>query len=143
MNDTGLSAYTPSELILARSQAFCRGDFGFIYDSYHSGSNFRRQFLERDEYLHLGQASLGEDYQIISCQVLAERAGAHQAQVIFLIEMKYQGVVQRYAELAWLRQENNAWRYHRGQKMTDEDLCENPESLDFADFAKLDPATIF
>jgi hypothetical protein len=63
--------------------------------------------------------------------------------VIYLMEMNFQGNLQRYAELAWLQRENHAWRYHRGQKITDEELPEAPESLGFADFAKLDPATIF
>ena len=143
MTEKPFPADTPSELILGRSQAFTRGDFGFIYDSYHSGSNFRRTFCEREEYLQLGQDSLGQDYQILSCQILAEAVDAHEARVIFLMEMEVQGCVQRYAELAWLQRENNAWRYHRGQKITAEELPENPESLNFADFAKLDPATIF
>ncbi len=143
MNENNLSDLTPSELILARSQAFSQGDFGFIYDSYHSGSNFRRQFFERDEYLQYGQASLGQDFQILSCRVLAEIVGDLESKVIFLMEMKNRGSVQRYAELAWLRWENKAWRYHRGQKITAEELPDNPEALSFADFAKLDPATIF
>lgn len=143
MNEDSMSDYTPSELILARSQAFSRGDFGFIYDSYHSESNFRRQFTERDEYLEFGKASLGQDYQITSCQILDEKVDAHESQVVFLMEMKAQGNVQQYAELAWLQRENGAWRYHRGQKITAEELPENPESLNLADFAKLDPATIF
>jgi hypothetical protein len=139
-----MTDYTPSELILARSQAFSRDDFGFIYDSYHSGSNFRRQFFERDEYLQYGQASLGQDFRIISCRILAEIVDDdHESRVIFLMEMENRGSVQRYAELAWLRWENKAWRYHRGQKITAEELPDNPESLSFADFAKLDPATIF
>ncbi len=143
MNQSGLPAYTPAELIIARSQAFSRGDFGFIYDSCHSESNFRRQFVQRDEYLQFGQANLVNDYQITSCQVLAERIGSYESQIIFLMEMKFQGELQCYAELAWLRRENNAWRYHRGQKITAEELPESPESLDFADFARLDPATVF
>ena len=110
MNEISMTDYTPPELILARSQAFSRGDFGFIYDSYHSESNFRRQFTERDEYLEFGKASLGQDYQITSCQVLDEKIDAHESQVIFLMEMKAQGNVQQYAELAWLQHENGAWR---------------------------------
>lgn len=135
--------YTPSELIRARAQAFARGDFSFIFDTYHSESNFRRHFFTRQEYLQFAQASLGQDYQILNCQILAEAVGDYEAQVIYLMEMNFQGNLQRYAELAWLQRENHAWRYHRGQKITDEELPEAPESLGFADFAKLDPATIF
>lgn len=143
MNQDNLSRLTPAELVLARSQAFSRGDFGFIFDSYHSTSNFRRQFIDREEYLLYGQGTLDQDYRIISCQVLAERLGGQESQVIFLLEMQFQGDVQRYAERAWFQREDNAWRYHRGQKITSAELPENPESLDFADFARLDPSTIF
>ncbi|MGK2906819.1 MAG: YchJ family metal-binding protein [Desulfuromonadales bacterium] len=135
--------YTPSELIRARAEAFSRGDFSFIFDSYHSESNFRRQFCAQEEYLQFAQASLGQDYRILNCRVLAEAVGEHEAQVIYLMEMHFQGNAQRYAELAWLQRENNAWRYHRGQKIAAEELPEFPESLGFADFAKLEPATIF
>ncbi len=135
--------YSPSELILARSEAFSRGDFGFIYDSYHPESNFRRQFVERDEYLEYGRASLGQDYQILGCQIMEHREQDDEVQVVFLMEMKVHGAVQRFAELAWLRQENQVWHYHRGQKITNEDLPENPQALRIEDFAKLDPSTIF
>lgn len=143
MNDNKLSSYTPSEIILARSEASSRGDFGFIYDTFHSESNFRRQFLERDEYLEFAEENLGQDYQIISCQVLQYQEDDDEAQVVFLMEMRVHGTVQRFAELAWLRLENDAWLYHRGQKMTEEELPESSQSLSFADFAKLDPSTIF
>ena len=85
------SCDTPAELILARSQAFCNGNFGFIYDSYHSASNFRRQFDAREEYLQFGKASLGQDYQILRCQVLAEKVCDDEAQVVFLMEVKVLG----------------------------------------------------
>lgn len=135
--------YTPSELILARSEAFSRGDFGFIFDSYHSESNFRRQFVERNEYVEIGSTSLGQDFQITDCQVLQAQEEGDEAQVIFLMEMKAHGVVQRFAELAWLRQENNVWRYHRGLKISNEELPKDPQSLSFDHFAKLDQSTIF
>jgi SEC-C motif-containing protein len=143
MNDDNLPVYTPSELILARSQAFACGDFGFIYDSYHSESNFRRQFIERDGYLEFAQSSLGQDYQILDCKVLSEKMDDYEPQVIFLMELKFQDSVQQYAELVWLRQENDAWCYHRGLKIPNEELPESPQSLSFADFAKLDQSTVF
>ena len=143
MNDKPDTDYTPSELILERSAAFTRGDFGFVFDSYHSESNFRRQFFEREEYLDYGQSSLAGEYQIDSCQILAEEVKADVAQVIFLVQMKVRGAAFRYAELAWLVREDAGWRYHRGQKINDEDLPEAPHLLTFSDFAKLDPETIF
>ena len=143
MNEKSLSDYSPAELILARSEAFSRGDFGFIFDTYHSESNFRRQFVERDDYLEFGRSSLGQDYQIICCEVLQHQQNDDEAQVVFLMEMKVHGAAQCFAELAWLRQENNAWCYHRGLKISNEELPESPQSLSFADFAKLDQSTVF
>lgn len=134
---------SPTELINERNRAFAEGDFGYIFDSYHSDSNFRRQFVERDEYIQLGQDSLSQDFKIVSCQVLGELIDGTQAQVIFLMEMQAQGQLQNYAELAWLEMENGLWRYQCGLKMTEEDLPEKPENLTFADFSKLDQSTIF
>jgi len=138
-----LSSGTPAELITARSQAFSRADFGFIYDSYHSESNFRRQFVSRDEYLQFGRTCLGRDYQIINCQIIAEKVDDHESQVIYMVKMRAHGKVQRYAELAWLRRENDAWRYHRGLKMTEEEFPVDRQPVTFADFNKLDQSTIF
>ncbi len=143
MIERDLSKYSPSELIVARSEAFARGDFGFIFDSYHSESNFRCQFPDRDDYLDFGKASLGADYQITRCQILQEQESADEGQVIFLMEMRVQGDVQQFVELAWLRREEHAWRYHRGQKVTQDEFPEDPQSMSFADFAKRDPSTIF
>jgi SEC-C motif-containing protein len=143
MIEHNLSKYSPSELIVARSEAFACGDFGFIYDTFHSESNFRRQFSDRDDYLGFGKASLGADYEIIRCLILQEQESEDEGQVIFLMEMKVQGAVQQFVELAWLHREENAWRYHRGQKVPQDELPEDPQSLTFTDFAKRDPSTIF
>ena len=143
MIEHNLSIDSPSDLIIARSEAFARGDFGFIFDTYHSESNFRRQFSDRDDYLEFGKAGLGADYEITRCQILQEQESADEGQVIFLMEMKVQGAVQQYVELAWLHREEKSWRYHRGQKLTQDEFPEEPHSLSFDDFAKLDPSTIF
>lgn len=134
---------TPSEVIMARSEAFSHGDFGFIFDTYHSESNFRRQFMDRDDYLEFGRTNLGQDYQITGCQVLGQREEEGEAQVIFLMEMKVHGDIQKFAELAWLRLEDDSWCYHRGLKISNDELPENPQSLSFEDFAKCDQSTIF
>lgn len=135
--------FTPAEFILARSEAFSRGDFGFIYDSYHSESNFLRQFVDRNEYIEFGKASLSQDYKISSCRILDQKVNADEAQVVFLMEMKVHDTMQSFAELAWLRCENNTWLYHRGLKISSEDLPDDPKGLSFEDFAKLDHATVF
>ena len=83
MIENNLSTYSPSDLIIARSEAFARGDFGFIFDTYHSESNFRRQFSDRDDYLEFGKASLGADYEITRCQILQEQESADEARLSF------------------------------------------------------------
>lgn len=134
---------SPAELILERSHAFGRGDFGFVFDSFHSGSNFRRQFATRTEYLSYAHESLGRDFRILACEVLQSDLCDEEARVIYLLEMEFAGAPQRFAELAWLRHEAGAWRYHRGLKITEEELPENPEALGFADFAKRDQGLVF
>jgi len=57
------SVTSPSQFILARVDAFKRCDFGFIFDSYHRDSNFRRQFADRDEYIRYGWANLGKEFR--------------------------------------------------------------------------------
>lgn len=143
MKEATLTCPSPSALILARSEALRAGDFDFVFASYHTESNFRRQFELSEDYRLYAKENLQADFQIIDCQVLDEKLDAQESQVLFLVTMRAFGVVQRYAELAWLRREENAWRYHRGQKITAEDLPAQPQKLTFADFDRLDPVTIF
>jgi len=138
-----MTSYTPSELIMARSRAFASGDFGFIYDSYHPDSNFRRQFPDRVEYCQYGAESLMQDYKIIDCMVLDEDCGDDESRVIFLMRMNVREASLCFAELAWLKKEGQAWRYHRGQKMTSSEMPAEPETLSFRDFSGLDPDTIY
>lgn len=134
---------TPPDLILARAQAFRDLDFGFIYDSFHSESNFRKQFGVREDYLQFGMVSLGRDFSLELCKVLRHDLCDGEARVIYLMGMTVQGESQRYAELAWFKQEEGGWRYHRAQRMDLDALPEDMESLDFDDFEKLDPKIIF
>lgn len=134
---------SPAELIIERSRAFGRADFGFIFDSYHSQATFRSQFGDRNEYIQFGWASLGKEFRIRRCEVIREESGPAEARVIFLLEMEVNGTALRYAELAWLRHEERAWRYHRGQRMEAEQLPEDVLTLDFIDFDRLEPKIIF
>jgi len=134
---------SPAEVILERSRAFERGDYGYIFDTFHSGSNFRRQFATRTEYIAYAHESLGCDFRILDCEVLQNDLCDEEARVIFVLEMEFGGAPQKFAELAWLRYEAGAWRYHRGLKITGEELPENPGALCFADFAKLDQRLVF
>lgn len=143
MDERRMSAYTPSQLILARSQAFSSGDFGFIFDSYHAESNFRRQFPDRNEYCRYGEEHLAPGYNIVDCRILDEDFDSDESRVVFLMRVDVQGDRQVFAELAWLKKEGRTWRYHRGQKMTAGELPDEPESLTIGDFSRLDPMTVF
>lgn len=125
---------SPSELILARVDAFKRCDFGFIFDSYHRDANFRRQFTDRDEYIRYGWANLGKEFRILSCAILREETGEGAARVIFTLEFELHGARQRYAELAWLETAGDGWLYRCGQKLTDEELPVPVGQLEFRHF---------
>jgi len=133
----------PTELILERNRAFMNQDFSYIFDSFHSESNFRRQFAVREDYVAVGQSSLSQDFHILNCEILHERVVGDEAQVIFMMEMKAHGVLQQYAELAWLKVEGEEWRYHRGLKVGHDELPDDPGMLTFDYFAKLDQSTVF
>ena len=127
-------AIRPSALILSRVEAFRRCDFGFIFDSYHPASNFRRQFADRDEYVRYGWASLGKDFRIIACNILREEEDGMAARVIFLLEFELHGARQRYAELAWVEADGEGWRYRCGQKLTADEWPVPAAQLDFVHF---------
>jgi SEC-C motif-containing protein len=127
-------ASSPSVLILNRVDAFRRCDFGFIFDSYHPDSNFRRQFPDRDDYVRYGWANLGKDFRILGCRVIRETVAGREGRVIFILEFELHGEQQRYAEMAWLEQVGEGWRYRRGQKLAAEEWPVTAERLDFSHF---------
>ena len=105
-----------------------------IFDSYHQGSNFRRQFTDRDEYIRYGWASLGKDFRILVCAILREECAGSTARVIYLLEFELHGERQRYAELAWLEDTGAGWSYRCGQKLTPEEWPVPASRLDFSHF---------
>jgi SEC-C motif-containing protein len=125
---------SPSQLILARVDAFRRCDFGFIFDSYHPASNFRRQFPDRDEYIRYGWANLGKEFRILACRVVREEIAGNTARLIFRLEFELHGVRQRYAELAWLEEAGESWRYRCGQKLEADAWPVPAAQLDFVHF---------
>jgi SEC-C motif-containing protein len=124
----------PSQLILARVEAFRRCDFGFIYDSCHPESNFRRQFPDRDEYIRYGWANLGKEFRIHACGIIREETEGGHARVIFTLEFELHGTRQVYAELAWLEAVEAGWLYRCGQKLLPEEFPVPANRLDFHHF---------
>ncbi len=133
----------PSEFIQARAEAFKQADYGFVFDSYHTDSMFRQQFTDRDEYIHFGWANLGKEFRIRECRVLKEDVASSGARVIYFMEFEISGQCQAYAELAWLQREEGAWRYHRGQKITADELPCPLDQIDFDTFDQIGEKAIF
>lgn len=136
-------APSPSRLILARVDAFRRCDFGFIYDSCHPESNFRRQFPDRQEYIRYGWANLGKEFRILACSIIREEAGAGEGRVIFSLEFELHGARQCYAELAWLEDAGAGWRYRCGQKLTVEESPVPFAQLDFHHFEQVPDKVLY
>lgn len=129
-----MTARTPAQLILARVEAFRRCDFGFIFDSCHPVSNFRRQFPDREGYIRHGWANLGKEFHIHSCRIVREESREAEARVIFWLEFEHHGVRQGFAELAWLEKQDAEWRYCCGQKLAGDELPVPVAQLDFRHF---------
>ena len=125
---------SPSDLILARVDAFKRCDFGFIFDSYHRDSNFRRQFDDREEYIRYGWANLGKEFRIRGCVIVREEVAVGSARVIFTLEFELHGQRQHYAELAWLENDGEGWFYRCGQKLTADEFPVPASQLEFRHF---------
>ncbi|MCM2265142.1 MAG: YchJ family metal-binding protein [Desulfuromonadales bacterium] len=125
---------SPTQLILARVEAFRRCDFGFIFDTYHGDSNFRRQFPDREEYVRYGWANLGKEFRIHACTILREEIDGRVARVIFSLEFELHGTQQGYAELAWLEDDGEGWRYRCGQKLMPDEFPVPADRLDFRHF---------
>lgn len=134
---------SPAALILARCRAFREGDFGFIYDSYHPESFFRRQFSNRADYVRHGRTALGRDFQIDECRILREETGAAESRVIFYLDTRFKGTRAQSVELAFLRLEEGGWRYHSSQKLTAEEACKVIEEIDFEDFERVKEKVFF
>jgi len=134
---------SPSELILAKAQAFRQADYGFIYDSYHSQSSFRQQFDDREDYIRFGWANLGKDFRILECRVLKAESASPEPRVICYMKIEANGQDYAYAELTWLQEEEGALRCHRSQKIELAELPRPLNELDFIDFEQFEPKAIF
>lgn len=128
---------TPSQLVQARCEAFQRGDFGYIYDSYHPDSPFRSLYPQRQAYLRQGQEELLRDYQIRQCRVLREEVGEEEARVLFYLATTYQGVAAETFELSRFSRTPGGWRYHSSQKKPRREFAGSIAEIDWEDFEQL------
>lgn len=129
-----MDSLTPAQLILARSRAFTEGDFGFIYDSYHQDSNFRRQFPDRAAYLEYGRSALTVDFVIDECRILHEKVDEQVARVIFYLDARFRGKRVETFELALLLATADGWLYHSGQKLGRDEYAGEIAAIGWGDF---------
>ncbi len=134
---------SPAELVLARARAFARGDFGFIYDSYHPESYFIEQFPSRQSYLLYGRQSLADDFEIVECRILKEKAAGDDAQVMFYLDTLFKGVRSESFELSLFMKTSEGWRYHSSQKLSRDDYSGAIGDLDWDDFEKVKDKVFF
>lgn len=114
----GLIEGSPGSLVTARGRAFDKGDFGFIYDSYHSQSPFRSHFPDRDEYLKYARTELRGRYHIHHCQILREaEQSSDETRVLFYLDLEYAGERHQSLELSRFLRTADGWRYHSGHKV--------------------------
>lgn len=138
-----LTHASPAELIRARFVAFAEGDFGFIFDSYHPDSNFRRQFEDRDAYTAYGRSNLSADFLIRECRILRERINGDLARVILYVDTLFRGAGAESFELALLLLTPDGWRYHSGQKMLRGEFEGEIGDIDWKDFERVKDKVFF
>lgn len=134
---------TPSALILARAAASRSGDFGFIFDSYHADSNFRRQFPLRQDYLDFAHEVLDGEIVLRECRVLHERFDGEEAAVLFYQRVEAHGVMSETLELAWLKRGEQGWSFDCSERL-DRSAIERPlEEIEWDDFARAAEKVVF
>lgn len=134
---------TPAQLVNARCAAFQRGDFGFIYDSYHPDSPFRGLYPERQSYLRQGQGELMRDYRITECRVLKEEIGESEARVLFYLATTYQGTAGETFELSSFLTTASGWRYLSSQKLERDEFAGAIEEIDWEAFERVKEQIFF
>jgi SEC-C motif-containing protein len=129
---------TPAELVEARRQAFAKGDFGFIYDSYHPQSPFRGHFPNRRGYLIYAHRELRGSFQILDCRVLREELVSEgEARVLFYLDVRHDGERLESIELSRFLKSEGEWLYHSGLKMARDAFAGPLEEIKPADVERL------
>lgn len=130
-----LDTLEPSELVLARVEAFQRNDFSFVFHSYHVDAPFLQAFPNCRDYLNYAEQALRGAFIISDCRIVRVRkVDSGEVQVLFTMEVDYDGQIQRTLELARIKRTEQGWRYHSGAKRPVEDFSCSPEAVDFDEF---------
>lgn len=125
---------TPAALIESRMNAFARGDFGLVYDSYHFQSPFIQHFRDKSDYLAFAAEQLGE-IRLAAWRQFGQRRIDDQAVEVLLWMRTGEGdeAVDLF-EMALLLETPSGWRYHSAQKLTREDYDGAFDQIDFCHF---------
>ncbi len=128
----------PAQILALRVEAFSRGDFGTIYDTYHPDSFFREQFPDRVDYMQFGWAHLRRDFRIQYCEPLRRRQiSSEEVHLIFHQIVKTAGQEVETLEMARFYLTSAGWRYHSSQKMEREEFSGSVEDIDFPVFDRI------
>ncbi|GAB4164010.1 MAG: hypothetical protein Tsb0017_00600 [Geothermobacteraceae bacterium] len=124
----------PETLLRQRIDAFRRGEFGFIYDSYHSEAPFLRQFPDREDYLSYAREEIAGRITIERFRLLRSRSSGDRAELIFHQLLRGEGGYQESFEMAVLLREGGLWRYLGSSRMDRSHYRGRVEDLDFDHF---------
>lgn len=128
---------TPVEFINKRMDAFKKGDFGRVYDSYHIESPFLQHFLDKSDYLAFAADQLG-DIVLADWKIFGQRRINEQAvEILLWMQMGEGDENLDLFEMALLLLTKSGWRYHSAQKLTREDYSGAFDQIDFCHFEQV------
>ncbi len=126
----------PETLVRQRIDALHRGAFGFIYDSYHPDSPFRRHFPEREDYLAFARQEIAGRIHIERFRLLRSRKTQERAELIVHQLVRAGGGFQESFERVVLLRHKGHWRYLGSSRLDRSQYHGRIEDLDFEDFER-------
>jgi hypothetical protein len=133
----------PAELVRARWQALCAGDFGFVWDSAHVDSGLRNTFPERAAYVDYGRRVLAPAFQYGACQVLAADQKGQLARVLTWQTLRCHGEDQVCFEWGRLRCGRDGWQVLQSARVDAGRFRGPPDRFGWEDFQRLSDMIFF
>jgi SEC-C motif-containing protein len=134
---------SPSQVILARCQAFVQNDFNLIYELHHPESFFRHLYPRQEDYLAYASEVLSRDFSIRECRILKEEIAGEEARVIYYLDILFRGERLETLENCRLRRLDDKWLYLTTQKIERHDFPAAPEMIDWDDFERVEEKIIY
>ncbi|MEA3545019.1 MAG: hypothetical protein U9R69_07350 [Thermodesulfobacteriota bacterium] len=125
---------TIQQLLENRFSALSRGDYGMVYDSYHTDAPFLQQFDDRNNYIDFAREQLGFVVMIDWLCPRQRTVTDDQVEVVLVMEIAVENSTQFFYELALLIETQAGWRYHSAQKLGADDYSDSPQQIDFHHF---------